>query len=375
MNAPKRTITVFLCGDVMLGRGIDQILPHPNDPRIHEDYVDSALRYVELAEEESGPIPRPVDFAYVWGDALEEWKRIKPDLRIVNLETAITRSENYLPKGINYRMHPDNAGCILAAGIGCCCLANNHVLDWGESGLVETLQVLERCGISVAGAGRTIAEATRPAILDLPGKGRVLVFAFAMASSGTPQDWAAAPGRPGVNHLPDLSEETIERIAIQVSAARRPGDVAIASIHWGSNWGYPVPDGHRRFAHALIDRAGISVVHGHSSHHPKGMEIFQNRPILYGCGDFLNDYEGISGYGQFRSDLTLMYFATIDAASGDLVSFDMKPLRIRHFRLNDATYEEAQWLQRTLDRESRHFGAAVRIVPDGRLTLVLRNGD
>ena len=375
MTAPDRTITLFLCGDVMLGRGIDQILPHPSDPIIHEDYVDSALRYVDLAEQESGPIPRPVDFAYVWGDALEEWKRIGPDLRIVNLETAVTRSENYLPKGINYRMHPANAGCILAAGIDCCVLANNHVLDWGEDGLVETLQVLERCGVSVAGAGRSIAEAARPAILDASGKGRVLVFSFAMASSGTPPDWAATAVRPGVNHLPDLSEETVERIAVQVSAARRPRDVAVASIHWGSNWGYPVPDGHRRFAHALIERAGISIVHGHSAHHPLGMEIHRNRLILYGCGDFLNDYEGISGYGQFRSDLTLMYFATLDAGNGSLLSLRMKPLRIRHFRLNDASREEAEWLRRTLDRESRHFGAEVRLMPDGWLRLVPRSGE
>ena len=147
------TITIFLCGDVMLGRGIDQVLPFPSDPKLHEDYVDSALGYVRLAEEAHGPIPRPIDFDYVWGAALNEWRRVNSDLRLINLETAITRSDAFEPKGINYRMSPENARCLLAAGVDCCGLANNHVLDWGEPGLIETLQVLKRLGISAAGAG------------------------------------------------------------------------------------------------------------------------------------------------------------------------------------------------------------------------------
>jgi poly-gamma-glutamate capsule biosynthesis protein CapA/YwtB (metallophosphatase superfamily) len=72
----------------------------------------------------------------------------------------------------------------------------------------------------------------------------------------------------------------------------------------------------------LINEAGVDIVHGHSSHHPKGIEVYKNRPILYGCGDFLNDYEGISGYQEYRDDLTLMYFPRMDAASGKLVRFD-----------------------------------------------------
>ena len=111
-------ITLFLCGDVMTGRGVDQVLPHPGDPRIHEPHARSAGMYVELAERAHGPIPRPVDFAYIWGDALEELARVRPGARIVNLETSITRSDDYWRgKGINYRMHPDNVPCLTAAHI------------------------------------------------------------------------------------------------------------------------------------------------------------------------------------------------------------------------------------------------------------------
>jgi len=83
---------IFLCGDVMTGRGIDQALPHPCSPILHESYVESALDYVRLAERANGPVPRPVDFAYVWGQALDEWRRAQPHARIFNLETSITRS-------------------------------------------------------------------------------------------------------------------------------------------------------------------------------------------------------------------------------------------------------------------------------------------
>ena len=62
----QRTVRIFLCGDVMIGRGIDQVLPHPCDPRLYESYAKSALHYVHLAEDENGPIPRQVDPFYVW---------------------------------------------------------------------------------------------------------------------------------------------------------------------------------------------------------------------------------------------------------------------------------------------------------------------
>src|ERR1035437_6170343 len=90
----QRTMRLFLCGDVMLGRGIDQVLPHPCDPAIHESYLHSALDYVRLAEEANGAIPRPVAPSYIGGAAFDELNHRQPDARIINLETAITRSED-----------------------------------------------------------------------------------------------------------------------------------------------------------------------------------------------------------------------------------------------------------------------------------------
>ncbi len=130
---------MFLCGDVMTGRGVDQILPCPSNPSLYEPYVESALEYVAMAERASGHIPKPASFSYIWGDALQELDRAAPAARIINLEASITTSGDYERKGINYRMHPANTPCLSAAGIDCCVLANNHVLDWGRSGLSETI--------------------------------------------------------------------------------------------------------------------------------------------------------------------------------------------------------------------------------------------
>ena len=364
-------VTLFLCGDVMTGRGIDQVLPHPGSPRLHEPYVKSAVDYVGLAEQASGPISRPVDFAYIWGDGLEALARAAPDARIVNLETAITTVDAPWPgKGIHYRMHPDNLPCLAAARVDCCVLANNHVLDWGYGGLAQTLTSLRGAGMRTAGAGADASQAAAPAVLDLGAKGRVLVFALGTESSGIPPQWAATPQGPGVALLPDLSERTLTALAGRIAALRRPGDLVVASIHWGSNWGYAIPQEHRRFAHGLVADAGVDVVHGHSSHHPLALEVFRERLILYGCGDLINDYEGIEGREQYRSDLALMYFPVLEAGSGRLLRLAMAPMRRRRFRLNRPAAEEAQWLAGTVNREAGRFGAGARVGADGWLELV-----
>lgn len=366
----RRVIRLFLCGDVMIGRGIDQVLAHPCDPALHESYVHSALQYVRLAEAANGPIPRRADPSYIWGAALDQWNLERPDARIINLETSVTRSSDYVIKGINYRVSPENANCLSAAAIDCCVLANNHVLDWGCAGLSETLATLRHLGIKTAGAGRDLNEASSPARLDFRNKGRLLIFSCALPSSGVPRGWAATSESPGINFLRDLSPASLAKIGTQIAHAREPADVILVSIHWGSNWGYEISDDQRRFAHALIDDFGASVVHGHSSHHAKAIEIYRNRLILYGCGDFLNDYEGIDGYEEFRGDLALMYFADLDAVNGDLVSLEIVPLQIRNFRFVQPSRPDVEWLQQRLDRECRRFGAGIALTGAGRLALV-----
>jgi poly-gamma-glutamate synthesis protein (capsule biosynthesis protein) len=364
-------IRIALCGDVMLGRGIDQVLPHSGDPKLYERYVPSALDYVALAERANGPIRRPVSLSYVWGAALAALRRIPGDLKIVNLETAVTRGGHPAPKGINYRMHPDNLPCLKAFGVDCCVLANNHVLDWGSAGLLETVDALDAADLRVAGAGRTEAEAWAPAVLGLPDMGRVLVFAAALPSSGVPRQWAAGAGRPGVAFIDDVSPQNAAVVAAHIDRHRQGDDVVIVSLHWGANWGYELSPQERAFAQSLIVEAGADIVHGHSSHHPKGIEIHRGKPIFYGCGDFLNDYEGISGYESYRGDLSLLYLVTLSRSQRACQGAEMLPFRIRRFRLETATAEEANWLRQRMDRECRRFGGGVTL-RDGRLVLSWR---
>ncbi|GIH71286.1 CapA family protein [Sphaerimonospora thailandensis] len=362
-------VTLFLCGDVMLGRGVDQILPHPGGPLLRESYVLDARTYVELAEEVNGLIPRRADYSYPWGEALRILDEVAPDVRVVNLETSVTRSDHFAPgKAVNYRMNPPNLPALAVAQPDACALANNHVLDFGREGLAETLDALAAAGIATAGAGRDLAEARRPVVVPLAGGGRVLVFSFGMESSGIPPTWAASACRSGVDLVPGSSEHAAGEITERVRKVRRPGDIAVASIHWGSNWGYRISRADIRFAHALID-GGVDIVHGHSSHHPRPIELYQGKLILYGCGDLIDDYEGISGYEEFRDDLRLLYFATLDPATGRLTELRMAPLQSRRMRLCRATPDDVEWLCATLDEFSQGFGVDIRRAPDGLLTL------
>jgi poly-gamma-glutamate capsule biosynthesis protein CapA/YwtB (metallophosphatase superfamily) len=265
-------------------------------------------------------------------------------------------------------MHPRNINCITAARIDCCCLANNHVLDWGYDGLAETLRTLDAAGIAHAGAGRNAAEAAAPAVLDVAGKGRVLVFSFGSPTSGVPWEWAATTHRPGVNFLRDTSEKTGRRIAREMRGFDRRGDAIVASIHWGGNWDYRIRDGETRFAHQLIEH-GIAIVHGHSSHHVKTAEIYSDRLVLYGCGDFLNDYEGIREYKVFRNDLTLIYLPAIDPRRSRLVEARLVPMRVARFRLNRVAEADAKWLCDLLNQLGAPVGTRAELASDHTLTL------
>ncbi|WP_274534819.1 CapA family protein [Mesorhizobium sp. ORS 3428] len=174
-----------------------------------------------------------------------------------------------------------------------------------------------------------------------------------------------------MNVLASLDENALAAVIHTIDRWRRPGDVVLVSVHWGPNWGYEVPVAHTRFAHGLIDSARVDVVHAHSSHHPLAIEVRSGKPILYGCGDFINDYEGIGGHEAFRPDLSLAYFVDLDDMSHHLLSFEMVPFRMQKFRLARASDEEAAWLGQTLDRECRRFGGHVRLSESEHNTLVL----
>jgi poly-gamma-glutamate capsule biosynthesis protein CapA/YwtB (metallophosphatase superfamily) len=365
-------ITLFLCGDLMTGRGIDQILPLSNPPVLFESYVRDARMYVSLAERRNGSIPDKADYRYLWGQALKILDEIRPAARIVNLETSVTTSEEFWPnKGIHYRMHPANVELLKAAAIDACVLANNHVIDLGFRGLLETLGTLRRAGIKVAGAGETEGQAASPAILEVAPGMRIALFGYGMESSGVPKAWAARADSPGVNFLADLSPKAAAEVIETIRRQSRPEDLVIFSVHWGGNWGYDVPEEQVLFARRLIDSGVVDVVHGHSSHHVRPLEIYRGKLIIYGAGDFLNDYEGIEGNESYRDDLVLMYFPTLESGTGRLTRLRMIPLQIFRFSLRRASMADTAWLKQVINRESSQFGTRVRLEDDGHLEVEL----
>jgi poly-gamma-glutamate capsule biosynthesis protein CapA/YwtB (metallophosphatase superfamily) len=362
-------VTLFACGDVMPGRGIDQILPHPGDPELREQYAHDANAYVRLAERASGPIPRPADFSWPWGDALPVLEEAAPTVRVINLETSVTRSADFAPgKAVHYRMSPANLPCVAVARPDVCALANNHVLDFGRQGLRETLGSLAGAGLAAAGAGLHEAQARHPVAVRLPGGGRALVFSCGTLCSGIPPDWAATATRPGVDLLPSLSPATADALIARTQAARQRGDIVAVSIHWGSNWGYEVRGDQVRFARRLID-GGVDLIHGHSSHHPRPIEVYRGKLVLYGCGDCIDDYEGITRYKNYRDDLRLLYFASVAPGTGELAALVMVPMQARNMRLRHASAADAEWLADTLDTISRGFGSRIERQPGSRLLL------
>jgi poly-gamma-glutamate synthesis protein (capsule biosynthesis protein) len=196
----------------------------------------------------------------------------------------------------------------------------------------------------------------------------VLLSSWATPSSGVPQDWAASRTRAGVALLPELSERTADAVAQAIAHVRRPGDIVILSLHWGGNWGFALPHEHRDFAHLLIERGVADLVHGHSSHHPLPIEVHRGRAIVYGCGDLLNDYEGIGAHGHLRSDLACLYLVTL-ADDGRLERLEIVPLQLRRLRLQRADATGRSWLRRVFAEEGQELGTGVSDAEEGSFAL------
>jgi poly-gamma-glutamate synthesis protein (capsule biosynthesis protein) len=366
----RDTLTLWLAGDVMTGRGIDQIQAHPGNPVLYESLVRDARDYVRLAEAVNGPVPAPVAPAYIWGEALTLIEQRRPELRIVNLETAVTTASRPWPgKGVHYRMHPANIACLAAARIDCCALANNHVLDWGREGLQETLRTLQQAGLHAAGAGPDAGRALAPAVLPLADGARLLVFARATPDSGVPTAWGAGAHESGVALLPSLDEAAAQALATQVAQWRQPRDRVLVSIHWGGNWGVEVPQLHQQFSRRLIELDAADLVHGHSSHHPRPPEVYRGRLILYGCGDLINDYEGITAMGRLDPGAVCLYFVQLNRDSGEVRQVEIVPMQLHRLQLQGARAAARRNLQSLLESAGPHWSTRLQAQDDGSWQL------
>ncbi len=211
----------------------------------------------------------------------------RTDLFLVNLECPFTSRGDKLAKNFNFRARPELVAVLLAGGIGAVSLANNHLMDYGPLGLVDTLQTLEAAGVPHFGAGRTLGEARRPAMLERNGVRIALLGYFFLGEHNIePPEVIATDERPGVAGHYSSASAVEAMLREDVAAARSQADLVIPFFHWGREGSHAPEPYQVRLGHAAID-AGAAAVLGSHPHVLQGMELYRGAPIVYSLGNFV----------------------------------------------------------------------------------------
>jgi poly-gamma-glutamate capsule biosynthesis protein CapA/YwtB (metallophosphatase superfamily) len=313
-------LTLAFTGDVMLGRLV-------ND------------RLKDMQPEE------------VWGDVLPHLAQA--DLRIVNLECALTthlQPWSRTEKMFHFRADPETVRVLQAAHIEACSLANNHILDYEEQGLLDTLRVLDASGIRHAGAGANDKEAAAPAIIEVQGESpyRIALLSY----TDNEPDFAATAKRPGTNYLEvSLHEATMTRIANSIAQARAQGaDLVVISNHWGANFVERPPPEFRSFARRVIE-LGADIYHGHSAHICQGIEIYRGKPILYDTGNFIDDY---AVHPLLRNDRSCLFKLMFE--HGKLCHIELLPVSLSVARVALARGKEFEAISARMEMLCAELG-------------------
>ncbi len=294
--APARPVTLVVGGDVTVGYH-------------YEEYFDDQVARGKTREEM---------FAY-------GFREVRPivdsgDLFVVNLECPYTDSTEKLPKNFNFRARPELVNVLTAGRVGVVSLANNHMMDYGAQGLLDTLTALEAARIPFFGAGRDLAEARRPALLTVGGlRVAFLGYFFLGTRNIEPREVYATDTTPGVaGHFSDV--DAMERMLREdIASAKAQADLVLPFFHWGIE-GNTTPEPYQvRLAHAAID-AGAAGVLGSHPHVLQAMELYQGRPVLYSLGNFV-----FGGNWNPRDKRSVLWRARFDSAG--YVSSDVLPLR------------------------------------------------
>ncbi len=298
----------------------------------------------------------------IWGNILRDlWSA---DLLCVNLECALTtRNAPWLDgqrKAFYFGADPRAVEALHIAGVDLVSLANNHVLDFREAGLRETIATLDAAGIAHAGAGSDLAAAACPARIDADGL-RVAVVAF----TDHPDEWAAGPAA-GINHVRiSAGADDLAVVRRGLLAAREGADLVVLSLHWGPNMRERPSPEFRQFAREAVE-SGADIVWGHSAHVVQGMEFHRGRPILYDTGELVDDY---AVDPDLRNDLGALFLLRVRPGSIEEVSF--VPLRIADMRVSRLDGAEREWFVDRLRRLCAELGTEV-VTADQRIVARAR---
>ncbi|MHB8927913.1 MAG: CapA family protein [Bacillota bacterium] len=287
---PGTGVTVALAGDILLDRGVAR--------QIEAHGLSYPLGGV-------APLLRGADLAFA------------------NLEGPLTDRGGPLPKQFVFRASPKAAVTLKRAGLGILSLANNHTLDYGPEGLVDTVAWLERQGVATVGAGPDRARARQPRLVRVRG----LSLAF-LAFNGFPNE-VLVP----VSTEPSVASLETGSLAADVATARRMADVVIVSFHWGAEFSQAPSEGQRRLAHEVID-AGATLVVGHHPHVLQPIEEYHGGLIAYSLGNLVFD--------QNRPETTQSVVLMVRLTRAGLEGWDVVPLTISECRPRPATGAEGE---------------------------------
>lgn len=272
----------------------------------------------------------------VWGDIIDELERA--DLRIVNLECPLTVAETPIRKtGPNLKAHPDTIQCLRTASIDVVTLANNHVYDYGEKGLGDTLDVCVQHGIATVGAGLTLSTACEPLVMQVAGQ-RLAIVNF------SENEWCNAGRSTGGANPYDVVE-----CARQIHRARDEADIVLVIIHGGHElFHYPSPrmvKDYRFFA-----EQGASAIVCHHTHCVSGFEVHNEVPIFYSLGNLLFDSETRFA-GWYVGFLVILNF------DGGEVSWEIVPYE--QSKPRSGIWKMPERKQQTFREELTKMGAAI----------------
>lgn len=204
----------------------------------------------------------------------------KADLRMANLETAITERTAAFPKAFNFKAPASALTTLSRAGITVVTQANNHAADYGADGLVDTLAARATSPVPIVGIGAEEKDAFAPRVLDVAGI-TVAVLGATQVAEETLANFSAGPGKAGV-----ASAMPTDRIVAAVTAARAQADVVVVYLHWGMDY-QDCPDQRSLATAADLEKAGADVIVGAHSHRVNGAGWLGRSYVAYGLGNFV----------------------------------------------------------------------------------------
>ncbi len=282
------------------------------------------------------------------------------DLVIGNLEAPLSRrGEVYVEKTYTFRCDPEVVRTLTAGGFAAVSLANNHIMDFGPEALADTMRTLAEHGIKYAGAGKNLAEARTPALLECKG----LKVAFLAYNNTFPLEFNATDTRPGT------ARGEWEKIRADVKKAAAQADLVIVSFHW-SGEGVKTPrEYQRQFGRLCID-SGAHLVFGHHPHVPQGLEVYKHGLIAYSLGNFI-----FASYST-RVRESLLLAVKMDPAG--LKEACIYPININNHEVNFRPQlfrgEEAKAVLREIQELSTAFNTRIKIEGErGVIELPRRN--